>query len=231
MEKTKPNKKKIWIPLLAVLACAGLVAGFVFGRQAMEKQQEEKSWTEAYIAQSAYFPPEFDKLPQTRAEWETWYEQADMPNINKMLGDDNQLLGENRLYSLMGSYSTLAQVNIANPEEAACRELFEALTPYYEKAFVWEGGTTPKQCLDRLKSLSTPGALEAIDTLCQQAGELYHSTRGWWSVSSSGNLQQGVREYVTSSGDIVTVPEYVSTYGDLQEYEYVSSNPDLQVNP
>ena len=42
-----------------------------------------------------------------------------MPNVTKMLGDDNELLGENRLYSLMGSYSTLAQVNIANPEEAA----------------------------------------------------------------------------------------------------------------
>lgn len=50
----------------------------------------------------------------------------------------------------------------------------------------------------------------------------------WRSVSSSGDLQQGVREYVTSSGDIVTVPEYVSTYGDLQEYEYVSSDSDLQ---
>ena len=94
MENSKPNKKKIWIPVLAVLACAGLVAGFVFGRQAMEKQQEEKSWTEAYIAQSAYFPPDFNRLPQTRAEWETWYEQADMPNVTKMLGDDNELLGK-----------------------------------------------------------------------------------------------------------------------------------------
>ena len=53
MEKIQNNKKKIWLPVLAVLVCAGLVAGIVFGRQAMEKQQEEKSWTEAYIAQSA----------------------------------------------------------------------------------------------------------------------------------------------------------------------------------
>ena len=27
MEKTQNNKKKIWLPLLAVLACAGLAAG------------------------------------------------------------------------------------------------------------------------------------------------------------------------------------------------------------
>lgn len=216
MEKAKSGKKKAWLPVLVVLVCAGIVAGIVVGSQAAGKHQEEKTWTEGYMAHSAYFPPEFDKLPKDRAAWEDWYDRADMANITKSLGDDNELLGENCLYSLMATYSLLAQINIANPEEKECRELFEQLKPYYEKAFVWEEGTTPKQCLDRLKSLSGHDTIGAVNTLWQQAGELHNNTKGWWSVSSSGDLQQGVQEYVSSSGDLQAAPERVASAGDLQ---------------
>ncbi|NBI16451.1 hypothetical protein D1841_04675 [Neglecta sp. X4] len=222
MEKTENTKKKKWLPWVIVLACIGLIAGIIVGKQALDRQQREEAWTSSYMKTASYFPPDFNKLPQTQADWEAWHEQAGMSNIDKMLDDTREIPGKNKLATLMGTYSMLAQINIAHPEEAACRELFEQLKPYYEKAFVWEEDTTPKQCLDRVHALGEEDVMEAIAALRQQVADLYESTNtdAWFNppTATDGNLEMLPDEYYTaSSGDLQSVPDYpIASSGNLQ---------------
>ncbi len=221
MEKAKMSNKKKWLPWVVVLACIGLIAGIIVGKQALDRHQREETWTSSYMKTSSYFPPDFNKLPQTLADWEAWYEQADMANVDKMLDDTSEIPGKNKLATLMRTYSMLAQINIAHPEEAACRELFEQLKPYYEKAFVWEEGTTPKQCLDRVHALGREDVMEAIVALRQQVANLYQSTNTDAlfnpPTATDGNLELLPEEYISSSGNLESVPDYpIASSGNLQ---------------
>lgn len=70
MENTQNTKKKKWLPWVILLACVGLIAGIIVGKQALDRHQREETWTSSYMKKSSYFPPDFNKLPQTLADWE-----------------------------------------------------------------------------------------------------------------------------------------------------------------
>lgn len=225
MEKAKMSNKKKILVLAAFIVIALIVAAMLVYRNQAEKKQSQEDWLRKYIEFSASYTLGFGELPQSLEEWQAWSETANMESIMLVADGDvtnaigNDHIGKNRLGTLAYTYESLMKINIANPESQECRELFEALMPYYEKAFLWSEGTAPQQCLERLKSLSEEKAISEIDGLAQQVSALYevNNVDAWFTLATGGNLEMLPEEYISSSGNLESVPDYpIASSGNLQ---------------
>ena len=163
MEKAKMSNRKKVLALAAVLVLVGIIAGAVAIKKLVDKKANDASWAEYYMEQCAPYTLAYDELPGDIESWRAW--QPDGFGIDKLTDDDNDRIGKNDLGTLSHAYERLVEIRLVEPENGQCRELFETLTPYFEKAFHWEEGTTPEECLKRLRELSEEEAMEEIEEL------------------------------------------------------------------
>lgn len=167
MGKVRVNKRALLaaVFILAVL----IVVGLFWARSVASLREQKEMWVEAYMESVASFDTDYDKLPtdlEALGEWDVY-------NLPKLM--DTDIIPDNRLGTLMSTRILLAQIHVKDPESKECRELFEKLTPYYEKAFIWEPGTTMEECLERLNELSAPEEMAEIESLSDQVMDLYQS--------------------------------------------------------
>ena len=163
MEKAKMSNKKKILLLAAVLVLVGIIAGAVAIKKQIDKKTDDASWAEYYMEQCAPYTLAYDELPGDIESWRAW--QPGGFGIDKLTDDDNDRIGKNDLGTLSYAYEKLVEIRLVEPENDQCRELFETLTPYFEKAFHWEEGTTPEECLKRLQEFSEEEAMEEIEEL------------------------------------------------------------------
>ena len=218
MEKAKMSNKKKILLLAAVLVLVGIIAGAVAIKKQIDKKTDDASWAEYYMEQCAPYTLAYDELPGDIESWRAW--QPGGFGIDKLTDDDNDRLGTNDLGTLSYAYDKLVEIRLVEPENDQCRELFETLTPYFEKAFHWEEGTTPEECLKRLQEFSEEEAMEEIEELVGPVWNLYEALQmeEKMVLATGGNLELLPDEYYTaSSGDLQSVPHYpIASSGNLQ---------------
>ncbi len=218
MEKAKMNNKKKILLLAAVLVLVGIIAGAVAIKKQIDKKTDDASWAEYYMEQCAPYTLAYDELPGDIESWRAW--QPGGFGIDKLTDDDNDRIGKNDLGTLSYAYEKLVEIRLVEPENDQCRELFETLTPYFEKAFHWEEGTTPEECLKRLQEFSEEEAMEEIEELVGPVWNLYEALQveEKMVLATGGNLEMLPDEYYTaSSGDLQSVPDYpIASSGNLQ---------------
>ena len=218
MEKAKMSNKKKILLLAAVLVLVGIIAGAVAIKKQIDKKTDDASWAEYYMEQCAPYTLAYDELPGDIESWRAW--QPGGFGIDKLTDDDNDRIGKNDLGTLSYAYEKLVEIRLVEPENDQCRELFETLTPYFEKAFHWEEGTTPEECLKRLQEFSEEEAMEEIEELVGPVWTLYEAllVEEKMVLATGGNLEMLPDEYYTaSSGDLQSVPDYpIASSGNLQ---------------
>lgn len=217
MARKTVNKKLIWAAVVIVIAAVLAVFGILKWN---EKKAGEAEWAQAYMKECGPFALAYEDWPGDMESWREW--QPDWDTLEKLTDNGNGAIGKNELKTLAGAYSLLMQINVADPTNSQCRELYGRLEPYFQKAFVWGPDTPGDECLQRLKGLGSETAMEEIGSLYEEAQALYESCGAsrWFTVATSGNLEMPPEEYVSSSGDMQVAPR-----------EYVSSDSDLQVDP
>ena len=201
MGKTLKNKKMA-LAAAILIAVVAVVIGAVRIQKGVAESQKKDSQAQSYMEASADYIRDFDELPADIESWRAWRSLGGPGYVDNVLWDTEELQGG---LGLMNTYEQLMKINIASPGNSQCRELFEKLTPYFEKAFVWSEDTAAQQCRDRLAGLH---ASEERKDLCAQVGELYTAVEvdRWFILATGGDLQMLPEEYTTSSGDLQTEP-------------------------
>lgn len=205
-----------------VLAVLGGIAFLLCRGLALEKEAQA-AWAQAYMAAVANYGADYDKLPPDMEAYQDWLGQG--PYLPSMKGGTLPGDALSQITGLAEAYRTLCAIRLKDPENEACRALFEELAPYFKNAFTWAPGTNAPQCLSRLAEFSQPEVQEEIGRLREEVGKLYVSTEAetiwhpiWFgTVASGGDLQTQPREYVSTSGDLVAAPRVtVSSDSDLK---------------
>ncbi len=202
VEKAQKSKKGI-IATVIVIVVIAVIIGAVNIQKRVEESQKKDRQAQSYMEACRDYPIDFDRLPGDIEAWREWRSLNGPWTVDNSLWDVEEISGGS---GLMHRYEELMKINIASPGNSQCRELFEKLTPYFKKAFVWEEGTTTKQCWARLADLD---ASEEVEALSGQVWELYKSVEvdRWFTLATGGNLELLPEEYYTaSSGDLQMEP-------------------------
>jgi len=170
MQKVRGNKKIVFT--VAFILVVLIVVGLFWARGVASIREQKEMWAEAYMESVAFFDTDYDKLPTDYYAWEEWNENVH--NLPKLT--DTDIIPDNRLGTLMNTRVGLGKVHVKDPGNKECRELFEKLIPYYEKAFIWEPGTSAEECLKRLKMMSDPDTMAEIESLSNQVRDLCERT-------------------------------------------------------
>ncbi len=187
------EKKRISPKAAAVVLVAVVLVGIVFcWRQSvayMEGARED--WARLYMNSVAGFNFDYDALPASLDAYNEWQAQLGCPPALTDPGLFPNIVPENNINILAGTQRSFGVIHVKDPDNPQARALFEELMPYYEQAFLWEEGTAPEECLERLRALSDPDVLAEIDELAQRVWDLHESIDAFsiFVVPSDSDLQ------------------------------------------